>query len=100
VQYDLLVRHYVPSTYLYDCGGRRRSPHDRELGTWVPPVVLTVGTMGAISVFKEAYIVKRDLNCARVGGGSSVLPGFISLAENLIMMGMALAPLLERAANR
>lgn len=60
------------------------------LFTWfVAPVVLVVSTIGAISVFKAVYIEKRDLNCACVGGGSSVPLGVISLTENLMMMAMA-----------
>ena len=52
------------------------------------PIALTIGTIGAISVFKAVYIDKRDLKCACVGGDSNVPLGFISLTENLMMMGM------------
>ncbi len=58
--------------------------------TWiVAPIVLAASTLGGISIIKAVYIDKRDLNCACVGGGSSVPLGFISLTENLMMMAMA-----------
>lgn len=52
------------------------------------PIALTIGTNGAVSVFKAVYIDKRELKCACVGGDSNVPLGFISLTENLMMMGM------------
>jgi hypothetical protein len=55
------------------------------------PAALIVNTIGAIPVFKAVYIKKPDLNCACVGGGSKVPPGFISLTENLMMMAMTMA---------
>ena len=54
------------------------------------PVALFIGTVGAASVFKAVYIDKRELKCACVGGDSNVPLGFISLTENLMMMGMAI----------
>jgi hypothetical protein len=54
------------------------------------PVALFIGTVGALSVFKAVYIDKRELKCACVGGDSKVPLGFISLTENLMMIGMAL----------
>ena len=56
----------------------------------VAPIVLLATTLGAISIIKAVYIDKRDLSCACVGGGSDVPLGFISLTENLMMMGMAI----------
>ncbi len=53
----------------------------------VAPVGLFIGTIGAISVVKAVYIVKRALKCACVGGGSNVPLGVICLLENI---GMAL----------
>ncbi|MEN8714141.1 MAG: MauE/DoxX family redox-associated membrane protein [Verrucomicrobiales bacterium] len=92
VQYDLVAQRYVPYSYVYPfveagagvlmIGG---------VLTWVAaPAALIVSTIGAISVFKAVYVEKRDLNCACVGGGSSVPLGFISLTENLMMMAMAI----------
>ncbi|MBL0916320.1 MAG: glutaredoxin, partial [Sphingopyxis sp.] len=53
-------------------------------------VRLFIATIGAVSVFKAVYIDKRDIKCACVGGGSKVPLGFVSLTENLMMIGMAL----------
>jgi hypothetical protein len=53
------------------------------------PVALFIGTAGAISVFKAVYFERRELKCACVGGSSKVPLGFISLTENLMMIGMA-----------
>ncbi|MDQ8185088.1 glutaredoxin [Pelagicoccus sp. SDUM812002] len=91
VQYDLLARHYVPYAYVYAfieaIGGVFM------IAGWltllVAPIVLLASTLGAVSIIKAVYIEKRDLNCACVGGGSSVPLGFISLSENLIMIAMA-----------
>lgn len=41
-------------------------------------------------MFKAVYIDKRELKCASVGGSSKVPLGFVSLTENLAMIGMAL----------
>ena len=53
------------------------------------PVALIIGTIGAVSVYKAVYVDKRELKCACVGGDSNVPLGFISLTENLMMVGMA-----------
>ncbi|MFS4437681.1 glutaredoxin family protein [Paracoccaceae bacterium GXU_MW_L88] len=59
--------------------------------TWLAaPVALVIGGIGAISVFKAVYIDKRELKCACVGGDSNVPLGFVSLTENVMMVGMAL----------
>ena len=68
------------------------------LGVWhllFAPVSLFIGTVGAISVFKAVYIEKRELKCACVGGDSNVPLGFISLTENLFMIGAGLWMLLS-----
>ena len=54
------------------------------------PVALVAAGIGAISVFKAVYIDKRELKCACVGGDSKVPLGFVSLTENLMMVGMAI----------
>lgn len=54
------------------------------------PVAAFIGTVGAVSVFQAVYVEKRELRCACVGGGSQVPLGFVSLTENLMMVGMAL----------
>ena len=59
--------------------------------TWLSaPAALIVAGIGAISVFNAVYIDKRELKCACVGGDSKVPLGFVSLTENLMMVGMAL----------
>ena len=59
--------------------------------TWVSaPVALFVAGIGAVSVFKAVYVDRRELKCACVGGNSSVPLGFVSLTENLMMIGMAI----------
>ena len=59
--------------------------------TWLmAPVALIIGGIGAVSVFKAVYVDKRELKCACVGGASNVPLGFVSLTENLVMVGMAI----------
>lgn len=54
------------------------------------PIALVIGGIGAVSVFKAVYIDRRELKCACVGGQSNVPLGFVSLTENLVMVGMAI----------
>lgn len=92
IGYDLLARRWLPYAYVY--------PFAEGLAgvlmisgrlTWLSaPVALFIGTVGAISVFKAVYIDRRSLKCACVGGSSNVPLGFVSLTENLLMIGMAL----------
>ncbi|MDO6462939.1 MULTISPECIES: MauE/DoxX family redox-associated membrane protein [Pseudoalteromonas] len=53
----------------------------------VAPISLFIGGVGAVSVIKAVYIDKRELKCACVGGDSNVPLGFVSLTENLFMIG-------------
>jgi hypothetical protein len=41
-------------------------------------------------VYYAVYVQKRSIKCACVGGSSNVPLGFVSLTENLFMIGMAL----------
>ena len=92
LNYDLLARRWVPYSYIY--------PYAEGVAgvlmiagalKWISvPVALFIGAVGAVSVFKAVYIDKRELRCACVGGSSNVPLGFISLTENLMMIGMAL----------
>lgn len=91
LNYDLLARRFVPYSYIYPFG-------ELFAGVlmvagalmWLSiPVALFIGGIGAISVFKAVYIDKRELKCACVGGNSNVPLGFVSLTENLMMVGMA-----------
>ncbi|MBS1301238.1 MauE/DoxX family redox-associated membrane protein [Loktanella sp. SALINAS62] len=95
--YDLLARRYVPYGYAYPFAELWAGVGMMALiGTgsaliWlVAPVGIFIGSIGAISVIKAVYIDKRELTCACVGGGSNVPLGFISLTENLAMLGMGI----------
>ena len=91
VGYDLLGQRFVPYAYAY--------PYLEALAAvlmagrllpWISiPVAFTIGTIGAASVIYAVYIQKRDIKCACVGGSGDVPLGFISLSENLAMVGMA-----------
>jgi glutaredoxin len=92
LNYDLLARRWVRYAYIYPFGealaGVLMIAHAL---LWIAiPVALFIGTVGAVSVFKAVYVDRRELKCACVGGGSNVPLGFISLTENLMMVGMAL----------
>ena len=88
---DLLAQRWVRYSYIY--------PFAEALAgilmiagalVWLSiPVALFIGVIGAGSVFKAFYIDKRELKCACVGGDSNVPLGFVSLTENLMMVGMA-----------
>lgn len=89
--YDLLARRWVPYAYLYPfleaLAGTLMAAHALD---WLSiPVALVIGTIGAVSVFYAVYIQKREIKCACVGGSSNVPLGFVSLTENLAMVGMA-----------
>ncbi|SFU49110.1 glutaredoxin family protein [Halomonas korlensis] len=92
LNYDLLAQRQVRYGYVY--------PYAETLAgilmlagalVWLAaPVALFIGTVGAVSVFKAVYVDKRELKCACVGGDSNVPLGFVSLTENLIMVGMGI----------
>lgn len=89
ITYDLLAMRRVSYAYVYPFA-EAYAGLGMLLGSWpllFAPVSLFIGTVGAISVFKAVYIEKRELKCACVGGDSNVPLGFISLTENLFMMG-------------
>ena len=90
LNYDLLAQRWVRYGYLYPFGeGLAGILMVAGALMWVSvPVALFIGTVGAVSVFKAVYIDKRELKCACVGGDSKVPLGFVSLTENLMMIGM------------
>ena len=92
LNYDLLARRWVPYSYVYPYAEAVAGLSMIVVGLkWVAiPIALFIGTIGAVSVFKAVYIDKRELKCACVGGSSNVPLGFVSLTENLLMVGMAL----------
>lgn len=91
LNYDLLARRWVPYGYVYPFAELFAGVlMIAGVMTWLAaPVALFIGGIGAVSVFKAVYIDRRELKCACVGGDSNVPLGFISLLENLMMIGMA-----------
>jgi len=91
LNYDLLAKKWVRYGYVY--------PFVETIAglmmfmgvlTWMSaPIVLIVAGIGAVSVIKAVYIDKRKLKCACLGD-SRVPLGFVSLLENVMMLGMAL----------
>ena len=89
--YDLLAQRYVPYAYVY--------PYAEALGGLLMiggilpilsiPIMLFIGGVGGVSVFKAVYLDKRELKCACVGGGSNVPLGFVSFSESAVMFGAA-----------
>lgn len=51
-------------------------------------VVLFIGGIGVVLVFKVVYIDRCELKCVCVGGDSNVLFGFVLFIENFMMIGM------------
>lgn len=90
--YDLLAKRWLPYAYIYPfaeaLAGVLMLGHALD---WLSiPIALFIGSIGAVSVFYAVYIQQRDIKCACVGGSSKVPLGFVSLTENLMMVGMAL----------
>ena len=92
LNYDLLAQRWVRYGYVYpfvETGAGLLMM--AGVLTWLSaPAALIVASIGAVSVFKAVYIDKRELKCACVGGDSNVPLGFVSLTENLMMIGMAI----------
>lgn len=89
--YDLLAQKWIRYGYIYPFveTGAGLLMFAGVL-TWLSaPAALIVAGIGTVSVFKAVYIDKRELKCACVGD-SRVPLGFVSLTENLMMVGMAL----------
>ncbi|MEO5866794.1 MAG: MauE/DoxX family redox-associated membrane protein [Sphingomonas sp.] len=92
LNYDLLARRWVPYGYLYPFAeGLAGVLMVSGTAKWLSiPLALFIGGIGAVSVFKAVYVDKRELKCACVGGSTNVPLGFVSLTENLMMIGMAI----------
>jgi glutaredoxin len=92
LNYDLLAKRWVPYSYIYPFAeGLAGVLMIAGVLTWLSvPIALSIGTIGAVSVFKAVYVDKRELKCACVGGSSNVPLGFVSLTENLMMIAMAI----------
>lgn len=91
LNYDLLAQRWVRYSYIYPFAeGLAGILMMTGALMWLSiPMALFIGMVGAVSVFKAVYIDKRELKCACVGGDSNVPLGFVSLTENLMMVGMA-----------
>ena len=92
LNYDLLARRWVPYAYLYPfLEGLAAVLMAAGALRWLSiPLALFIGGIGAASVFKAVYVERRELRCACVGGSGNVPLGFVSLTENLLMVGMAI----------
>ncbi len=97
VGYDLLGQRFVPYAYAYPfLEATAAVLMAGRILPWLSiPIAFIIGTIGAVSVFYAVYIQKRDIKCACVGGSGNVPLGFISLSENLAMVGMAIWMLLR-----
>lgn len=91
LNYDLLAKRWVTYGYIYPFAeGLAGVLMIAGVFMWIAiPVALFIGIIGAASVIYAVYIQKRELKCACVGGDSNVPLGFVSLTENLFMIGMA-----------
>jgi len=91
LNYDLLAQKWVRYGYVYpfvETGAGLLML--MGVLTWLSaPAALIIAGIGAVSVIKAVYIDKRELKCACLGD-SRVPLGFVSLVENLMMIGMAL----------
>lgn len=96
LNYDLLARKWVPYAYVYPWveTGAGILMTGMLLTPLAAPAALLIATVGAVSVFKAVYVDKRELKCACVGGNSNVPLGFVSLTENLMMIGMSIVMLI------
>ncbi|MEE4349605.1 MAG: glutaredoxin [Pacificimonas sp.] len=92
LNYDLLARRWVRYGFVYPFAEAFAGilMISGALTFLSAPVALFIGTVGAVSVIKAVYIDKRELKCACVGGNSNVPLGFVSLTENLAMIGMGI----------
>lgn len=97
VGYDLLGQRWVPYAYAYPfLEAAAAVLMAGRLLPWLSiPIALFIGTVGAASVFYAVYVQKRAIKCACVGGSGNVPLGFVSLSENLAMVGMAIWMLLR-----
>ncbi len=97
VGYDLLGKKWVPYAYAYPFLEATAAVlmAGRVLPWLSIPIALFIGTVGAVSVFYAVYIQKRSIKCACVGGSANVPLGFVSLTENLAMIGMGFWMLLR-----
>jgi glutaredoxin len=92
LNYDVLAKRWVPYGYIYPYAELTAGllMFAGVLSVVSIPLALFIGGIGMWSVFKAVYIEKRELKCACVGGDTNVPLGFVSLTENIMMVGMAI----------
>jgi len=94
--YDLVAQRYVPYAFVYPFAEVLAGL--LMISSLLPvisiPLMLFIGGVGGVSVFKAVYIDKRELKCACVGGGSNVPLGLVSFLENGFMFGAGIWMLL------
>lgn len=97
LNYDLLAQRWVPYGKVYPFGEALAGIlMTAGALTWLSaPVAIVIGAIGAVSVIKAVYVDKRELKCACVGGSSNVPLGFVSLTENVMMLGMGIWMLIK-----
>lgn len=97
--YDLLARKVVRYAYVYPFAeafvGIAMLASIAWLNVIAAIVAIFIGGINGLSVFKAVYIEKRELKCACVGGNSNVPLGFVSLTENIMMVGMGIYMLIR-----
>lgn len=100
LNYDLLARRWVPYSYFYPFGEALAGVlMIAGVLRWLSiPIAFVIGTVGAVSVVKAVYVDRRELKCACVGGSSNVPLGFVSLLENVMMVGMAVWMLIRHGS--
>ena len=96
LNYDLLAQKWVKYSYVYPfvemlAGVAMISGFLTILSA---PAAIFIAVINGYSVFKALYIDKRELKCTCVGGNSNVPLGFVSLTENIMMIGMVIWMLL------
>ncbi len=97
ITYDVIGKRFVKYAYIYPFAEMIAGVGMLSglLTPYVASISIFIGMVGSISVVKAVYIEKRDLKCACVGGDSNVPLGFISLTENIMMLGMGIWMLIK-----
>lgn len=90
LNYDLLAMRYVPYSYVYPFAElvAGLGMLSGLLTTVAAGLAILLGLEGTVSVVKAVYVDERELHCACVGGDTKVPLGFVSLLENVLMVGM------------
>ena len=78
--YDMLARRWVPYAYVYPFAeGLAGVLMTAGVLNWLSvPLALSIGGIGAVSVFKAVYVDKREIKCACFGGAGKVPLGVVA----------------------